>query len=382
VAGVSRVAVVLFNLGGPDSPAAIEPFLRNLFSDPAILRVPGALRWVLARAIAARRAPVAREIYARIGGRSPILAETRAQAEALSRALAARMAGHAFRVSIAMRYWHPRAAEAAAEVAGFRPDRVVLLPLYPQYSTTTTASSAADWGAAARAAGTGAPATLICCYPEEAGLVAAHAAATAAALAEARAKAPAGTPVRLLFSAHGLPERVVAGGDPYRWQVERTVAAVSAALRRAGAIGEDTGVETVTCYQSRVGPLAWIGPATDAEVARAARTGAAIVVAPIAFVSEHSETLVELDIEGRALAGREGAACYVRVPALGTSPSFIEGLARLVEAALACRDAGVVAGGVGARLCPASLRQCPCAASAPPGGSVPEPERREPWPNS
>lgn len=340
---MARVAVVLFNLGGPDGPAAVRPFLENLFRDPAIMRVPAVLRWLLARIIARRRAPIARANYDRIGGGSPLLANTRAQAAALDAALAGDDEVRSF---VAMRYWHPFADETTRAVAAFAPDRIVLLPLYPQYSTTTTASSLLDWERAARRHGVTAPTTTVCCYPVEANLVAAETALVRRGIEEARTTGPA----RVLFSAHGLPEKIVAGGDPYQWQVEQTAAAVAA---RAGL----SAGEWVVCYQSRVGPLAWIGPSTEEEIARAGRDKVGAVVVPIAFVSEHSETLVELDIEYRELADHAGVPAYVRVPTVGVRPDFVAGLAALVRDALA-RPPGW-APPDGRRLCPASHGGCP-----------------------
>lgn len=350
---MSRIAVVLFNLGGPDSLQAVRPFLKNLFSDPAIIAAPAPVRWFLARLISTRRAPIARKIYEHMGGRSPILQQTETQASALRTALVKNAPDHQWHVSIAMRYWHPFAAAAAAEVAQFGPDRIVLLPLYPQFSTTTTGSSAKDWTRAAQAVGLGVPTNLLCCYPDDPGFVAAVARLTAKGIADARAHAP-DAPLKVLFSAHGLPKRVIDSGDPYQWQVERTVAAIR---ERLGAALE--GAETVICYQSRVGPLEWIGPSTDQVITEAAEAGTALVVVPVAFVSEHSETLVELDIEYRDLAERAGAPAYVRVPAVGTDPDFIEGLAKLTGATLA-RE-GVVSGmnmGLNSRICPDSLSRC------------------------
>jgi ferrochelatase len=339
-----RTAVVLFNLGGPDGPASVEPFLFNLFSDPAIIRLPNPLRWLVARLIARRRAPVAREIYARIGGGSPLLELTRAQAAALQSALGE---GGAFRVFVAMRYWHPFAAETAAEVKAWAPERIVLLPLYPQYSTTTSASSLADWARAAAAAGLDCPTATVCCYPADAGLVAAQAALIEAALESLNGeRAP-----RVLFSAHGLPKKVVAAGDPYQWQVEQTAAAVVAALNRPG-------LDWTVCYQSRVGPLEWIGPSTESEIARAGRDRVPVAVVPIAFVSEHSETLVELDIEYRHRAEAAGVPAFARVPAVGTHPAFIAGLAALVRSRAA---GGGVQSGAGGRLCPRACGGCPVA---------------------
>ena len=337
-----RLAVVLFNLGGPDSPAAVRPFLQNLFSDPAIIGLPQPFRGLLARFIAYRRAPVARAIYAKIGGASPLLPLTRQQASALQE-------GHGergtVRVFVAMRYWQPRAQATARAVAAFAPDRVALLPLYPQFSTTTSASSLADWHRAAAHAGITAPTHAVCCYPGEPGLVAAQAALIRQGLAEA---APHGTP-RVLFSAHGLPQKIVDGGDPYQWQVQQTAAAIVAAL-------DIPNLDWRVCYQSRVGPLKWLQPPIEAEIARAAVDRVPLVVVPIAFVSEHSETLVELDIEYRHRAAAQGVPAYVRVPAVGTEAGFIAGLARLVGQALD-RQPGI-GSGTGRRLCPAACRRC------------------------
>ncbi|MBM3491034.1 MAG: ferrochelatase [Alphaproteobacteria bacterium] len=342
-----RVAVVLFNLGGPDSPDAVQPFLHNLFADPAILRVPGWLRWLLARFIARRRAPVARAIYARIGGRSPILPQSLEQAAALQAALGE--LGEV-RVFVAMRYWHPRAAAVVREVAEWRPDAVVLLPLYPQYSTTTSASSLTEWRDCAKAADLHAPLHVVCCYAEAPGLVSAHAEALLQRLAEAEQ----GGPTRVLFSAHGLPQKVVDAGDPYQWQVERTVEAVVRQVRQQrGGRTFDFSI----CYQSRVGPLKWIGPSTEAEISRAAASGLGLIVVPIAFVSEHSETLVELDIEYRERAHQAGARQFLRIPALGVADGFIGTLSRAVRQALA-RPSERPCAFQGKRACPARFKGC------------------------
>ncbi len=339
--------MVLFNLGGPDRLDAVQPFLRNLFGDPAIIALPGPLRHAVATLAASRRAPEARRVYARLGGGSPLLANTEAQARALEAELADL---GATRVFIAMRYWHPQSDETARAVAAYAPDEVVLLPLYPQFSTTTTGSSLAAWRRAARAAGLSVPLRAVCCYPTEPSLVAAIARLIVPALEAAGGPGRA----RLLFSAHGLPKRVIAKGDPYRWQVEGTARAV------AGALGEP-GLDWVVCYQSRVGPLEWIGPSTAEEIGRAGAEGMAVVVVPIAFTSEHSETLVELDIEYRELAAAKSVPAYLRVPALGTEAGFIAGLADLVRRARAGTGLCSQDGG---RICPAA---CGCCPQAPPG---------------
>jgi len=317
---MTRVAVVLMNLGGPDSIEAVGPFLANLFSDPAIIGLPGLLRLPLARFIAWRRGPVARDIYARLGGRSPLLANTEAQARALEAAL-----GPGHRCFVAMRYWHPMSIETARAVAEWSPDEIVCLPLYPQFSTTTTASSLAIWRCAAVRQGLSCPTRIVRCYPREQGFVEAIAGLVRPALEEASGN---GTPFRLLLTAHGLPKKIIDRGDPYPDQVEETAAAVVAALARPE-------LDWRVCYQSRVGPLEWIGPATDEEIRRAGEDGVALVVAPISFVSEHSETLVELDLDHRDLAEAAGVPTYKRVPTVGVEPAFIGSLATLVNRALA-----------------------------------------------
>jgi ferrochelatase len=307
-----KIAIILFNLGGPDSLEAVQPFLRNLFSDPAIIGLPAWLRLPLARFIAQRRTPKAIAIYEQIGGGSPILGQTEAQARALEQALGSE---HEWRGYVCMRYWHPMTERVVQAVRRFGPDRIVLLPLYPQFSTATTASSFVAWK---KAAAFTTPTVEIESYPTEPGFIRASLELVRQGLAEA-GKA------RVLFSAHGLPEKVIRRGDPYQRQVEETAAAIAGHLE---------GVDWSVCYQSRVGPLKWIGPSTEAEIRRAAADGQAIVLYPLSFVSEHSETLVELDIEYRHLAETLGVANYVRVPAVGTHPQFIHGLANLVRAAL------------------------------------------------
>lgn len=316
-----KLAVVLFNLGGPDAPGAVEPFLRNLFSDPAIIGLPAPLRLPLAWLIARRRAPVAREIYRHMGGRSPIVEETRLQADALERALS--VGDVEARAFIAMRYSHPFSDAAAEAVRAYNPDKIVLLPLYPQFSTTTTASSVKDWARAARRAGLNKPTAQIGCYPTEDGFIA----AAVTHICKAMEGLDPAVSYRLLLSAHGLPKRIIEKGDPYQRQVEQSAAAIVARLNMPQ-------LESVVCFQSRVGPLEWIGPATDAEIRRAGTDGKGLIVFPIAFVSEHSETLVELDIEYGRLARESGVPDYRRAATVGAQADFIAGLAGLVRRAV------------------------------------------------
>lgn len=311
-----KTAVVLFNLGGPGKPGDIEPFLRNFFSDRNIIALPAILRLPLARLIAGRRSRGASmKSYGHIGGKSPLLENTLAQALALEGTL-----GTGYRVFVCMRYWHPMADETARRVAEYAPDDIVLLPLYPQYSTTTTRSSFEDWDRAAKKAGLSTPSRRINEYPAEEGLVAAAADNIRASLAEA--SSAGNTHVRVLFSAHGLPEKTIAAGDPYQKQCEQSAAALAAAAGLSGG-------EWRICYQSRVGPLKWVGPAIGEELERAAADRVAVVVYPVSFVSEHVETLVELDIEYREVAHASGVPGYYRAKTPGTAPAFIAGLARL-----------------------------------------------------
>ena len=333
-----RLAVVVFNLGGPDSLDAVEPFLRNLFSDRAVIDLPGFVRRPLAAIVARRRAPIAKEIYARLGGRSPILEETQRQAAAIEKLL--QQHGTDARVWVAMRCTEPSSAAAAQDIAAWGADRVVLLPLYPQFSTTTTRSSVEDWSRARIKAGVRARETLICCYPTQPGFVD----AVADLIQQTLTRRKPGVEHRLLFSAHGLPERTIRKGDPYRWQVERTVDGL---VQRLGI----TNLDSRLCFQSRVGPLKWIEPFTDQEIRRAGAEGKGVVVVPIAFVSEHSETLVELDMDYAKLAQEAAVPDYLRVPTASVHPRFVEGLVDLIEAAQKC-EAGVICGGL---QCPAGL---------------------------
>jgi ferrochelatase len=327
-------AVILFNLGGPDAPSSVRPFLFNLFNDPAIIEYPAPIRWLLAQIISRARAKTAEAIYAQLGGRSPLLDLTRAQAKALEGELnrpGQPDGGVIHRVFIAMRYWHPRAGQTAAEVAAFQPDEIVLLPLYPQYSTTTTGSSIAEWMEAIGRWSLPAHTHTIRSYPADPAFAAAQAELLTETFAQAESES-AGAPIRILFSAHGLPQKIVAAGDPYQVEVEQSAIAIA---RAAGLAQPDQKMADWTiCYQSKVGPMKWLEPSLDQELARAAADKVGVVILPIAFVSEHSETLVELDIEYRHRAEALGVHPYLRVPAVGTHPTFIAGLADLVRGSI------------------------------------------------
>jgi len=337
-----RTAVVLFNLGGPDGPKAVRPFLYRLFSDPAIIAAPTPIRQMIAALISTTRAPSARANYMHMGGASPLLPETLAQAKALEAAWQAAFPQDEMKTFVAMRYWRPFTEEVAKAVAAYQPDEIVLTPLYPQFSTTTTASSLAAWSRAYKGGGRS---RAICCFPDLDGLAEGHAAHIRRTFEDAGSP----TGLRLLFSAHGLPQKVVDGGDPYQWQIERTCAAV------AEKLGGDW--DWRICYQSRVGPLKWLGPSTPEAIAGAAAEGLGVIVVPIAFVSEHIETLVELDIEYAHLASEVGCPHYLRVPALGVSTRFIEDLVQMIHGARGRSEA--IESACGGRICPKGLTACP-----------------------
>jgi ferrochelatase len=347
--GRPRVAVVLFNLGGPDAPESVRPFLVNLFTDPAILRVPGFVRPWLGRIIAWARTKPASENYAIIGGKSPLLELTLEQAAALEAALNADGDIEA-KSFVAMRYWHPMSDETAAAVKAWGPDEVLLVPLYPQFSTTTTGSSVLAWEKAAAKAGLSVPTTTLCCFHSAPGFADATAAIVRDAWDKARAELDPAVKLRILFSAHGLPESIVKDGDPYQWQVEQSVAQVVERL-------SIPDLDHIVCYQSRVTPQKWIGPSTEDELERAGHEKVAVLIVPIAFTSEHSETLVELDVEYREEAEKFGVPGYYRAPAQNSDPAFIAALADLARAA---RGSGrSLCSFAGARQCPKQHGDCP-----------------------
>ena len=318
-----KLAVVLFNLGGPLTNKDVRPFLFNLFSDYHIIRLPFFIRYPLAWLIAKFRAPIARENYKRIknnpNGGSPLLQNTKAQARALEKSLQKKYPS--VKTFIAMRYWHPFSKETLAQLKEFTPDKVVLLPLYPHYSTTTTESSLSLWKKLSKDKFATYP---ICCWWNEAGFIDTHSLLLKEAMEKTNEKAR-----HILFSAHSIPQRLVAQGDPYQKQVEASVRLIA---ERAGLNSRQWSL----AYQSRVGRLKWLEPELGAEIRRVAREGGkkTLIIIPISFVSEHIETLMELDIEFRQVAESVGIEHYIRVPTLSTHPKFIETLDGLVHRSL------------------------------------------------
>jgi ferrochelatase len=390
MAGVTeRVAVVLLNLGGPDSQAAVKPFLYNFFTDANIIGLPFPLRHLLARLISIRRSKKeAGSAYSLLGWRSPLLENTRAQAAALEQALnpifpppaslregrsmgegplgnraeeshpspsnspSGEEAGKGephYKCFVCMRYWHPMADDIVQEVKAWGADRVILLPLYPQYSTTTSRSSFQSWDEAARRVKFECPVSAVCCYPQEKGYIETSAdhIRTALAAAAIEIESRGLKPLRLLFSAHGLPEKIIKSGDPYQWQCEQSAHSI---VERLALPDLDWQI----CYQSRVGPMKWIGPSTIEALEQAARDQVPVLIYPHAFVSEHVETLVEIEIEYRHLAEKLGVPYFGRVGTVSTNTAFIDGLKAIVLAQMQSGIHSVT----GQRICPMTCGRC------------------------
>lgn len=322
-AALPRIGVVLFNLGGPDTLADVRPFLRNLFSDPEVIGLPFPFRQALAWWIAARRAPIARGYYEQIGGGSPLRRLTAQQAAALEKALGAR---GEYKVVVAMRYWAPFTEDAVAELTAYRPDRLVLLPLYPQYSYATTRSSLTHFQRVWAASGLpSVPIATIAQWHDHPGYLA----AMAEQIVKTRARMPEGdgSPVHLLYSAHGIPMSLIDEGDPYQRQIEEGVRLITARLPEWAR--EPTRVHLA--YQSRVGRKQWLEPAVEAMLDRLGHEGVRrLLVVPLSFVSDHSETLYEIDILYRDLAAKVGITGFARMASLNDSPTFVAALADLV----------------------------------------------------
>ena len=371
----NKTAVVLLNLGGPDKLSSVRTFLFNMFSDRAIIRLPLVFRYLLAQFISRIREKKSQKIYAKIGGRSPLLEETNLQSAALEKMLNSsnsqkndiqnKKIKKEFRTFVAMRYWHPFIKEACADVAKYQPDEIILLPLYPQFSTTTTQSSFDEWDKEWDKVTSKNPKPSvhkIISYHDDDLFIAGYADLLLKTYEEMLHKLDKNQSIInktvavkdqtiILFSAHGLPQSVIDDGDQYQKQTEESVEAImrkfeQLMLEKTRNIGEDPARKNNKqssknqefkphyrlCYQSKVGPMKWLEPSSENEIISAAKDNMAIIVLPISFVSEHSETLVELDIDYRILAEDNGAAAYMRVPTLRDHSLYIECLADLCKA--------------------------------------------------
>jgi len=339
-----KKAIILFNLGGPDKIENVEPFLFNLFNDPAILNIPTFLRYPLAKLISNRRAPVAKKIYEELGGSSPILKLTKEQANALELKLNQTQTDDEYKCFIVMRCWNPRAKDVIKDVQLFNPEEIVLMPLYPQYSAATSGSSIKEWKDVCKKNNYNIKTGTICCYPTDHNFINAHTKEIIKKIKDLKN-------FKLIFSAHGLPEKNIKKGDPYQWQVEQSVKKIVESLN-------DENLDWILSYQSRVGPLKWIGPATEDTIIKNSKIGKHIVLVPIAFVSEHSETLVELDIEYKEIADANGCKNYTRVPALGINEDFIKAMSELI---IKKNDYKINESLYSPKIqCPSNFKKCPC----------------------
>ncbi len=350
MAGKKRVGIVLFQLGGPDSLEAVEPFLLNLFLDPDIIPLGplGILRRPIAKLISSRRSiPVAGK-YAEIGRRSPIGLLTERQRVRLVAALSPYIDAVAV---TAMRYWHPMSAEAAGTLRRAAPlDDIVLLPLYPHFSYATTLSSLKEWRRVyGPQDGSGKEHTVGQFYDHPL-----YIQAVTQRIGSVLRQFPDSSRIHLVFSAHGLPMSLVEKGDPYPGQIETTVRLVC----ELGARQYSGWPRTyLLCYQSRVGPAKWLQPPLTGTIERLGHEGVKeMLVVPISFVTEHIETLHEINIEARAEAKNVGIEIFRMMPAVGDSPLFIAALKDLVLLAVGMQEAiaavpvGQLAGSSGARI--------------------------------
>lgn len=342
-----KIAVVLMNLGGPDSRANIKPFLFNFFMDKNIIGAPLPIRFLLAKYIAFKRNKnEAGDSYGELGGKSPLLENTQEQADLLQKNLNEKTDNNHYKVFVSMRYWHPMTEQVVQDVQNYDPDHIVLLPLYPQFSTATTRSSFQEWKKYAGKAGLDTPTASICCYPWDKGFI--EASADNVAEVYDKAKEDTGKTPRVLFSAHGLPEKTIEAGDPYQWQCEQS----------AEKIAHATGIDNLDwqiCYQSRVGPLKWIGPSTLEALEQAAKDNVPVVILPHAFTQEHVETLVEIEIEYREEAEKMGLHDFYRVDTVSAHPAFIDGLSDMIMARL--DDTGIKSDQMKS-LCPYGFKEC------------------------
>lgn len=305
-----RVGVILLNMGGPDSLEAVEPFLYNLFSDHDIIRIPRLIQKPVARLIARFRSRKTKKYYEIMGGKSPQYEQTLKQAQALQTAL-----GSGFKVEVGMRYWKPFIKEAVENLLREKVSKIVLLPMYPQFSKTTTGSSFNEFERVKRSLNIQVPVIRIESYHD-------HPIYIKALISRIKGSLPDPRGYHFLFSAHSLPMYVIKEGDPYQRQTEETVRLV---------MEHFPNNEHTLAYQSKVGPVKWLQPMTEEVIKDLAERGVKkLCVIPVSFVCEHSETLYELDIQYKNLALSLGIEEFVRVPTLQDHPLFIEALKDLV----------------------------------------------------
>ncbi|MCC8399687.1 MAG: ferrochelatase [Rickettsia endosymbiont of Platyusa sonomae] len=347
-----KIAIVLFNLGGPDSLSSVRQFLFNLFYDRAIINLPNPLRFIIAKIISITRNKKSQKIYSLIGNKSPILQETESQKGAIIEKLKNTI-NDDFRVFIAMRHFFPNSEEAVRRINEYNPSEIILLPLYPHFSSTTTGSSIKDFVSSFQKkiySNLDIPIKTICCYPIDDQFIKSHLLLIKKSLKKLKNKGI----FRILFSAHGLPTKIIKAGDPYQWQIEKTVENIVSNLNI-------DNLDYKITYQSRVGPVEWLKPNTEDEIEIAGKENKPLIIVPIAFVSEHVETLVELDIEYRKIADKYGIE-YIRTPTMGVNELFINSLTKMISNLIDCGEEtkNLICSSINKKICPGNFTMCPC----------------------
>lgn len=334
---MSKIAVVLLNLGGPQSLGGVRKFLFNLFYDKQILRLPNPFRWILAHIISIARRQKAQSIYKLLGGKSPIVEETLKQAEKLQKALENQQSE--YKVFICMKHSEPNINDLKQKIKEFNPDKMIGLPLYPQFSCTTTFSAINEIKDTFKNIET----KFIGCFFNEPNFIESQIKLINEAISQINIEKSI-----VIFSAHSLPVKIIEQGDPYQFQVEETVKLILEKLPK---------INYVIAYQSKLGPVEWLKPSTEDEITKAAEKSQDIVLVPISFVSEHSETLVELDIEYAEIVKGKNIK-YVRVPTTRTHEDFIQSLKQLVLNA--SKQEKQISSATGKRICDQKFKYCLC----------------------
>ena len=312
----NKTAVVIYNLGGPNNKDDIESFLFNLFYDKNIIRLPNPLRFFIAKLITKLRKKEAIKNYEYLGGKSPLLRNTIRQRDALAN----KLNKEKYKVFVSMNFCCPMPSDTIQEIEKFQPANIILIPLYPQFSTTTTWSFLEKWKESYRKSSLLCKQKIVCCYFSQKEFVLAYANILKKVYTTYQQK---NIIPYIVFVAHGLPNKIIKSGDPYQWQVQKTVKLILESTNI-------TDIDYILAYQSRVGPVSWIKPYADEVIIKMAKQKKDIIVVPVSFVSEHVETLVELDIEYKNLAYKYGARTYYRTETVSVDNTFIEGLKNIV----------------------------------------------------
>lgn len=341
----NKTAVIIYNLGGPGDIWSVKSFLFNLFYDKYIIDMINPFRWVLAKLISTFREKKSQNIYRNIGGRSPILENTYKQAERIEEKL--KLAGD-YKVYVAMRYSKPFIKDIVEYITKSDFNEIIAIPLYPQLSISTTVSSVKEITDNLKVK---INTKILCCYPREEDFIASHVNLIKEAIKKLKTKK-----YRIIFTAHGIPIKMVEKGDPYQWQTEESVKHIVKKLNIKN-------LDYIVSYQSKVGPMKWLEPNTENEIIKACKEEKEIILVPISFVSEHSETLYELDIQYLEIAKEHNCINYIRVPTLSEDENFINSLLKaILELSKKEMDDKniLITSSEGRAICPPEFKQCLC----------------------